>query len=120
MSVTDNPHRLAARTQFALANQAATAAENATKDPALKNISKANTYYNAATGEILLLILERIESWGLPVRPVRATSGDGSPIASSRMPGPSARSIRWPPRSRAIAPAHLSVQRPLRPATEQD
>jgi hypothetical protein len=61
MSVTDNPHRLAARTQFALANQAATAAENATKDPALKNISKANTYYNAATGEILLLILERIE-----------------------------------------------------------
>jgi len=59
--VTDSPHRVAARAQFALANQAAMAAENATKDPALQNISKANTYYNAATGEILLLILERVE-----------------------------------------------------------
>jgi hypothetical protein len=59
--VTDNPHRLAARSQFALANQAATAAESATKDVALQNISKANTHYNAATGEMLLLILERIE-----------------------------------------------------------
>ena len=59
--MAENPHRLAARAQFALANQAATAAETATKDPALQNISKANTYYNAATGEILLLILERIE-----------------------------------------------------------
>src|SRR5262245_37851942 len=60
-SVTDNPHRLAARAQFLLANQTATAAENATKDVALQNISKANTFYNAATGEMLLLILERIE-----------------------------------------------------------
>jgi hypothetical protein len=60
-SMTDNPHRSAARTQFVLANQAATAAENATKDPALQNISKATTYYSAATGEMLLLILERIE-----------------------------------------------------------
>ena len=59
--MTDNPHRLAARMQFTLGNQAATAAENATKDPALQNISKAATHYNAATGEILLLILERIE-----------------------------------------------------------
>ena len=59
--MTDNPHRLAARTQFTLGNQAATAAENATKDPALQNISKANTYYNNATGQMLLLILERIE-----------------------------------------------------------
>jgi len=59
--VTDNPHRLAARAQFSLGNQAATAAENATKDPALQNISRAATYYNAAAGEILLLILERIE-----------------------------------------------------------
>ena len=49
-----------ARTQFGLANQA-TAAESATKDPALQNLSNANTYYNAATGEMLLLILERIE-----------------------------------------------------------
>ena len=59
--MTDSPHRVAARTQFALANQAAMAAENATKDPALQNISKANTYYNNATGEMLVLILERIE-----------------------------------------------------------
>jgi len=59
--MTENPHRLAARAQFALANQTAAAAESATKDVALQNISKANTYYNAATGEILLLILERIE-----------------------------------------------------------
>jgi hypothetical protein len=59
--VTDNPHRLAARTQFTLANQAATDAENATKDPALQNISRAATHYNAATGEMLGLILERIE-----------------------------------------------------------
>jgi hypothetical protein len=59
--VTENPHRLAARAQFTLANQAATAAENATKDPALQNLSKAATHYNAATGEILLLLLERVE-----------------------------------------------------------
>ena len=59
--MTDNPHRLAARTQFTLGNQAATAAESATKDPALQNISKAATHYNAATGEMLRLILERIE-----------------------------------------------------------
>ena len=59
--MTENPHRLAAYAQFALANQAATAAENATKDPALQNLSKANTYYNVATGEMLRLVLERIE-----------------------------------------------------------
>lgn len=59
--MTENPHRLAARTQFTLGNQAATAAENATKDPALQNISKANTFYHVATGEMLGLILERIE-----------------------------------------------------------
>jgi hypothetical protein len=59
--MTENAHRLAARTQFALANQAASAAEAATQDAALQNISKANTAYAAATGEILLLILERIE-----------------------------------------------------------
>jgi len=59
--VTANPHRLAAHTQFTLGNQAATAAESATKDPALQNISKANTYYSNATGEMLVLILERIE-----------------------------------------------------------
>jgi len=51
----------AARSQFAMANQAATAAESTTKDPALQNISKAATYYNAATGEMLRHILERIE-----------------------------------------------------------
>ncbi len=59
--MTDNPHRLAARAQFMMANQAASAAENATKDAALQNISKAMTHYNAATGEMLLLLLERIE-----------------------------------------------------------
>ena len=59
--MAENPHRLAARAQFALANQASTAAENATKDPALQNLSKSATHYNAATGEMLLLILERIE-----------------------------------------------------------
>ncbi len=59
--MTENPHRLAARAQFALGNQASTAAENATKDPALQNISKANTHYNAATGQMLLLLLERVE-----------------------------------------------------------
>jgi hypothetical protein len=59
--VTDSPHRLAARAQFALGNQAATAAESATKDPALQNISRAATFYNVATGQMLLLLLERIE-----------------------------------------------------------
>ena len=59
--MTDSPHRVAARTQFSLGNQAATVAESATKDPALQNISKAATYYNNATGQMLLLILERIE-----------------------------------------------------------
>jgi hypothetical protein len=59
--MTDNPHRTAARAQFMQGNQAATAAENATKDAALQNISKAATYYSAATGEMLLLLLERVE-----------------------------------------------------------
>jgi hypothetical protein len=59
--VTGNPHRLAAHTQFTLGNQAATTAEGATKDVALQNISKAATFYNNATGEMLMLILERIE-----------------------------------------------------------
>jgi hypothetical protein len=59
--MTENAHRFAARTQFALANQAASAAEAATQDAALQNISKADTAYAAATGEILLLLLERIE-----------------------------------------------------------
>lgn len=59
--MTDNPHRVAARTQFTLGNQAATAAEGATKEAAMQNISKANTYYKNATGQMLLLILERVE-----------------------------------------------------------
>jgi len=54
-------HRKNAHLQFSLANQAATAAEAATKDPALKNLSKAITYYNSATGEILIGLIERIE-----------------------------------------------------------
>jgi len=54
-------HLQAAHTHFTMGNQAATAAELAAKDPALQNISKAATYYNAATGEMLRLILERIE-----------------------------------------------------------
>ena len=59
--MAENPHQLAARTQFTLGNQAATKAEAATKDEALQNISKANTFYNNATGQMLVLILERIE-----------------------------------------------------------
>jgi hypothetical protein len=59
--VAENAHRLGARTQFTQGNQAATKAEAATKDEALQNISKANTFYAAATGEMLALILERIE-----------------------------------------------------------
>ena len=59
--MTEKAHRLAAHTQFALGNQAANAAEAATKDVALQNISKAATFYNNATGEILMLVLERIE-----------------------------------------------------------
>jgi hypothetical protein len=58
-SMSDNLQ--AARSQFAMGNQAATTAESTTKDPALQNISKAATYYNAATGEMLRYILERIE-----------------------------------------------------------
>lgn len=54
-------HLAAARTHFIAANDATTAAETATKDPTLKNISQAMTLYASATGEILQAILERVE-----------------------------------------------------------
>jgi len=56
--VTDNPRRAHA---IHARKSGGNGCRDATKDPALQNISKAATYYNAATGAILLLILERIE-----------------------------------------------------------
>lgn len=58
---TKAQHLGLARAHFGQANQATSAAEAATKDPALQNISKAMTFYAAATGEILQAILERVE-----------------------------------------------------------
>jgi hypothetical protein len=54
-------HLAAARTHFGAANDATTAAETAAKDPALKSMSQAMTFYASATGEVLQAILERVE-----------------------------------------------------------
>jgi hypothetical protein len=45
---------------------------------ALQNNSKANTYYNAATGEILLLILERIERLHHRIEKKLGSAGTGN------------------------------------------
>jgi hypothetical protein len=54
-------HLAAARAHFIAANEATTAAETTTKDPALRSVSQAMTLYASATGEILQAILERVE-----------------------------------------------------------
>jgi len=59
--VKKEQHIAAARAQFQLGNAATTAAENGSGDEALRNVSKAMTYYAVATGEMMQALMVRLE-----------------------------------------------------------